>query len=438
MKKYIIIMCATLAALLAPLAATAANHGKILVAYFSWGGNTRTVAEYIAAQTGADLFNIEPLNPYPDEYTPCTEVALQERDTDARPAIKTAVSGWDDYDTIFIGCPVWWHEAPMIIHTFAESYDFTGKTVVPFCTYASTYRDETLAKIVEITPMAAHLDGFGARNRSTAGVTEWLESIGMLPTEGSEAEAVDLGLSVKWASCNIGASKPEEAGGLYGWADPTGEETSEDLADYPSVTPPATICGTQYDIAAANWGEAWRMPTQEEFEELAAGCTWEWTALNGVNGMKVTGKNGNSIFLPAAGSRTGQTVSGQAGQRGNYWSGTLWPGNDNFASYLYFYSDASRIQPARSNRRYIGMSVRAVSAGETGIHSVRHTADGDFAVSAAGNKLTILNLKEGTPVTLYDTTGTTLYSGTRHTLTLPGPGLYLIYANGYTKKIATK
>lgn len=122
------------------------ENSKILVAYFSWGGTTARMARQISEQTGGTLFEIVPVNPYPSEYTPCTEVALAERDADARPAIKDRVEDMDSYDVIFIGCPVWWHTAPMIINTFAESYDFKGKIVVPFCTYASTYRDETLQK----------------------------------------------------------------------------------------------------------------------------------------------------------------------------------------------------------------------------------------------------------------------------------------------------
>ena len=154
-----------------------AQENRILVAYFSWSGNTQHVAEYIAKQTGGTLFRIEPVKPYPTEYTPCTEVAKKEKEDNARPAIKNKVEDWDSYDTVFIGCPVWWWTAPMIINTFAESYDFKGKTVVPFCTYASTYRDETLAKIAELTPDAKHLKGFGAVSRNTEGVTEWLKEI---------------------------------------------------------------------------------------------------------------------------------------------------------------------------------------------------------------------------------------------------------------------
>lgn len=91
------------------------SDSKILVAYFSWGGTTQRMAQEIVRQTGADLFRIEPVVPYPTEYTPCTEVALEEKNNDARPAIAATVENWEDYDTVFIGCPVWWWTTPMII-----------------------------------------------------------------------------------------------------------------------------------------------------------------------------------------------------------------------------------------------------------------------------------------------------------------------------------
>ena len=85
-----------------------AQDNRILVAYFSWSGNTQHVAEYIARQTDGTLFRIEPVKPYPTEYTPCTEVAKKEKEDNARPVIKNKVEDWDSYDTVFIGCPVWW------------------------------------------------------------------------------------------------------------------------------------------------------------------------------------------------------------------------------------------------------------------------------------------------------------------------------------------
>lgn len=158
------------------------ENSKILVAYFSWGGTTRRMAQQIAEQTGGTIFEIEPVVPYPTEYTPCTEVALEERDSDARPAIKNTVEDMESYDIVFIGCPVWWHTAPMIISTFTESYDLKGKIVVPFCTYASTYRDETLRKIVDLTPESTHLAGLGLTSGSinSSNIATWLKNINIV------------------------------------------------------------------------------------------------------------------------------------------------------------------------------------------------------------------------------------------------------------------
>lgn len=85
---------------------------KVLIAYFSWSGTTQRLAQEIQRVTGGDLFEIEPSTPYPTNYTECTQVALRERDNDERPAIKNPVENFDDYDVVFIGCPVWWHTAP--------------------------------------------------------------------------------------------------------------------------------------------------------------------------------------------------------------------------------------------------------------------------------------------------------------------------------------
>lgn len=152
---------------------------KVLVAYFSWGGTTQRMAQQIQDITGADVFRIEPVKPYPTEYTPCTEVAREEKDNNARPAIQGKVENWSDYDVVFIGCPVWWWTTPMIIHTFCESYDFKGKTVIPFCTYAATYRDETLAEIVNSTPDAGHLTGEGLTSGriTPSTVQTWIDLI---------------------------------------------------------------------------------------------------------------------------------------------------------------------------------------------------------------------------------------------------------------------
>lgn len=114
-----------------------ASGGKTLIAYFSWSGNTVTMANTIADKTGGEMFEIVPVTPYPEEYTPCTEVALEERDSNARPKIKNLPASIEEYDTILIGYPIWWHTAPMIIGTFLENYDLTGVEVYPFTQSAS-------------------------------------------------------------------------------------------------------------------------------------------------------------------------------------------------------------------------------------------------------------------------------------------------------------
>lgn len=181
MKKFIVMwMCVALMACVSVSAQGAYFGGKkVLVACFSWGGTTQRMAQQIQSITGADVFRIEPVKPYPTEYTSCTEVALEEKNNNARPAISGKVENWDEYDVVFIGCPVWWWTTPMIIHTFCESYDFTGKTVVPFCTYAATYRDETLAEIVNSTPDADHLTGEGLTSGriTPSAIQTWIDRI---------------------------------------------------------------------------------------------------------------------------------------------------------------------------------------------------------------------------------------------------------------------
>ena len=94
------------------------SDGNVLVAYFSWSGNTKEMAEYIAQQTGGDVFEIEPLNAYPEDYNETTDIAKVERDENQRPEIANLPASIDEYDTILIGYPIWWHTAPMIIGTF--------------------------------------------------------------------------------------------------------------------------------------------------------------------------------------------------------------------------------------------------------------------------------------------------------------------------------
>lgn len=170
-------------------------------------------------------------------------------------------------------------------------------------------------------------------------------------------KAIDLGLSVKWANCNVGASSPEQYGGLYGWADPTGTKTSENDDDYYSISNSSSnISGTSYDIAHVKWGDGWRLPTLTEQTELFTQCSWTWITYHSVNGYKVIGPNRNSIFLPAAGYRDGCYVSYQ-GLSGSYWPGTIKSGR---ITYLYLDSNDAHFANGIGYPHY-GLSVRPVT-----------------------------------------------------------------------------
>ena len=160
-----------------------AESGRVLIAYFSATNNTGGVANHIKAILGgsADLYEIVPETPYTSadlNYNTDCRANREQNDDAARPAISGSVENMGDYDVIFLGYPIWWGKAPKIIHTFLESYDFTGKTIVPFCTSASSgYNDST------ITPLAE-----GARwvtgSRFSAGTSqdamvEWVNSLGL-------------------------------------------------------------------------------------------------------------------------------------------------------------------------------------------------------------------------------------------------------------------
>jgi hypothetical protein len=140
-------------------------------------------------------------------------------------------------------------------------------------------------------------------------------------------EAVDLGLSVKWASCNVGGNAPQDYGNYYSWGETsTKSDYSENRYSYYSKGQyqyiGTNICGTRYDVARQLWGGNWRLPTRAEVKELATLCTWKAEELEGVAGYRVTAPNGRSIFLPSAGYQSEKTNQEQ-GTGGFYWTGTL-------------------------------------------------------------------------------------------------------------------
>ncbi len=209
---------------------------------------------------------------------------------------------------------------------------------------------------------------YEGNNRLTVSVTN---------TTGTENGHVwaDLGLSVRWATTNVGASSPEDYGDYFAWGETT-TKTTYDWSTYKycngsrstmtkyctdsnfGTVDNKTTLEASDDAATANWGGKWRMPTYDELSELSTKCTWTWTTQNGINGYKVTGPNGNSIFLPAAGYRNNMSLL-STGSWGSYWSSSHYTSYPNYAGYLYF---SSRDHDNMSYiERYYGQSVRPVT-----------------------------------------------------------------------------
>ena len=143
-----------------------------LIAYFSYTGNTEEVAQQIAEQTGGTLVEIERATPYED----ASEEGEEEINNNIHPEITVDLDSIDDYDTIFVGYPIWFDEAPMVIDTFLESFDFSGKTIVPFCTSASDSIDNSLHIFSELAPDAVIADGLTANDGADIG--PWLNELG--------------------------------------------------------------------------------------------------------------------------------------------------------------------------------------------------------------------------------------------------------------------
>ena len=149
-------------------------------------GNTAKLAKVIAEQTGADLFEIVPVEDYPQSYDECLEVATEEQRTNARPAYVGDVENWDDYDTVYLGYPIWWGEIPNIVYTFMESHDFAGKTVIPFNTHEGSGQADSQRDIERTLPDAAVLQGLAVRGATAQNdaeatgkaVADWLAGLG--------------------------------------------------------------------------------------------------------------------------------------------------------------------------------------------------------------------------------------------------------------------
>ena len=171
------------------------GDSRILIAYFSRAdenysvgyiekGNTAIIAEMIAEETDGELFHIERATPYPADYDECTDEAKQEQNENTRPALMED-KDISEYDVIFLGYPIWWADMPMPVYTFLEGHDFSGKTIIPFCTHAGSGLSGTEKSIENISVDADILDGLSVRGEDAQNsqdkvkqtVKEWLDSL---------------------------------------------------------------------------------------------------------------------------------------------------------------------------------------------------------------------------------------------------------------------
>ena len=218
------------------------------------------------------------------------------------------------------------------------------------------YADYTGSVTIQDNQQAS-ISGSLSKSSGAASVSHTQANISTTNTINGH-EWVDLGLSVKWATCNVGATLPSDYGDYFAWGETTKKPsyTEDNCKTYKKSI--ADIAGnSQYDTARANWGSTWRMPTEKEFKELKNQCIWTWTSQGGHSGYRVTSKtNGNSIFLPAAGGRFRESLY-YVGSDGYYWSAG--PYSNTFGCYLFFTS--STVNPQSYYYRAYGFSVRPVS-----------------------------------------------------------------------------
>ncbi len=221
---------------------TGTAEGKMLVAYFSRAGenynvgtvsegNTAKLAREIAAQAGGDLFEIVPETAYPVSYDEMLTVAARERTNGEHPAIKNRIENFDGYDTVFLGYPIWWGDLPMILHSFMESYDFTGKTVIPFNTHEGSGQSGTQKTITDKLNGATVLQGLAMRGSTAqalkcdgtdATVKNWLDGLGI---EKQTADVGKFDLDAGTVLLNSGYEMPVLGIGTYALSDTQAENS---------------------------------------------------------------------------------------------------------------------------------------------------------------------------------------------------------------------
>lgn len=160
------------------------TDGKVLIAFFSWGGNTKGIAEEIQSQTGADLFEITLVEPYSTDYNTVLDEAQRDQNEQVRPKLAVHVENMEDYDTVILGYPNWWASIPMPIASFLEEYDFTGKTIIPFCSHGGGRFGQSLTAISKLAPDAVMGEAlsvhYSGGNGLADDVEDWLRANGII------------------------------------------------------------------------------------------------------------------------------------------------------------------------------------------------------------------------------------------------------------------
>ena len=168
-----------------PKNAIAAEAGgkKALVIFFSWSGNTRGVAAEIHKKVGGDMVELELIKPYSTSYNSCLDEAQRDQKQDARPELKTRIANLGQYDVVYLGYPNWWATIPMPIATLLESYDFSGKTIAPFCSHGGGRLGQSVTDIAKLAPKAKITEGlsvhYSGGSSLSRDIDNWLRKNGL-------------------------------------------------------------------------------------------------------------------------------------------------------------------------------------------------------------------------------------------------------------------
>lgn len=159
------------------------NSENVLIAYFSWSGNTENAAHIIQEQTGADIIELNPVESYSSNYSDVLDQAQEDMNADARPELENHVENMEQYDTILLGYPNWWATIPMPVATFLEEYDFSGKTILPFCSHGGGEFGQSITYISKLVPnsrigegLSIHYSGGSSLEND---IKTWLNSNGI-------------------------------------------------------------------------------------------------------------------------------------------------------------------------------------------------------------------------------------------------------------------